>query len=247
MKRFLILLGVVVVLAAAVVAIPARTFAMLLDGYDVHLLDARGTVWNGSAQLVVPGTNLGELRWAIVPQRLLRANLAYDISLDSPSLQVQGKLVRGWSKTSLVANAEVKSSIVNSILLHYEMKISGSIQIEGMDLRVNGRNEINSLAGTVRWDGGKSRYRTGDETKEIVLPPMVGEFSTTEGDVILTAVNSHNETELLNARLEAGSGWLHIGLTRQMFELVQMPWDSTGPAGAEVFKVSRQIFRRTAT
>ena len=243
MKRALIVMAVIVVLAAIVVAIPARTFALLLDDYDVHLLDAQGTVWNGSAQLIVPGSNLGKLRWALVPQHLLRANLAYDLSLNSPSLQARGTLIRGLAKTSLVASAEVKPSIVNSILLHYEMKISGSIQIEDMDLLVNGKNEINALAGTVRWDGGKSRYRAGDETREVVLPPMVGKFSTTEGDVILTAVDGHDDTELLSARLEAASGWLHIGLTRQMFELVQMPWDSQGPAGAEVFKVSRQIYR----
>jgi hypothetical protein len=72
---------------------------------------------------------------------------------------------------------------------------------------------------------------------------MVGKFSVTEGDVVLTAVDGLDDTELLNARLESGSGWLHIGLTKQMFELVQMPWDSQGTAGAEVFKVSRQIFR----
>lgn len=243
MKRVLIVLAVAVVLAAVIVALPARVFAMLLNDYDVHLLDASGTVWNGSAQLVVPGTNLGALKWAIVPQRLLRAKLEYNISVDSPSLQVSGTLAKGFAKTSLIANAEVQSPIVNSILLHYEMKISGSIHIEDVNVLVNGKNEISSLVGTVRWDGGKSRYRAGDETREIDLPPMVGEFSTTEGDVILTAVDGHDDTELLNARLEASSGWLHIGLTRQMFDLVQMPWDSQGPAGAEVFKVSRQVFR----
>ncbi len=243
MKRALMVLAAVVFLAAVIVAIPARVFAMLLEDYDVHLLDARGTVWKGSAQLVVPGTNLGTLTWAIVPQRLLRAKLTYNISVNSPSLQVHGTLAKGFAKTSLVANAELQSSIVNSILLHYEMKISGSIQVEDVNVLVNGKNEISSLAGTVRWDGGKSRYRTGDETREIDLPPMVGEFSTTEGDVILTAVGGHDNTELLNARLEASSGWIHIGLTRQMFDLVQMPWESQGPAGAEVFKVSRQVFR----
>lgn len=243
MKRALIVLAVAIVLAAVIVALPARVFAMLLDDYEVHLLDARGTVWNGSAQLVVPGANLGTLQWSIVPQRLLQAKLTYNISVDSPSLQVHGTLAKGLAKTSLVADAEVQSSIVNSILLHYEMKISGSIQIEDVNLLINGKNKISSLAGTVRWNGGKSRYRAGDETREIDLPPMVGKFDSTEGDVILTAVDGYDDTELLNARLEASSGWLHIGLTRQMFELVQMPWDSQGSASAEVFKVSRQVFR----
>ena len=67
MKRVLIVLAVAVVLAAVIVALPARVFAMLLNDYDVHLLDASGTVWNGSAQLVVPGTNLGTLKWGHRP------------------------------------------------------------------------------------------------------------------------------------------------------------------------------------
>lgn len=243
MKRILIFGGAIVVLALVVVAIPARAFALLLNDYDIHLLDAQGTVWKGSAQLVVPGTNLGKLHWAIVPQRLFRASLAYDISVNSSALQVHGTLTRGFSKTSLVANAEIQPSIVNSILLHNELKISGSIQIQGFDLLINGRNEINSLTGTVEWDGGNSRYRAGEEIREIDLPAMTGNLSASQGDVILTAFNGHDDTELLNARLEAASGWLHIGVTRHMTELAKMPWDTQGPPNSEAFKVSRQIFR----
>lgn len=243
MKRFLIVGGAIVVLVLVIVALPARTLALLLDDYDIHLLDATGTFWNGSAQLVIPGTNLGTLQWTIIPQRLLRANLAYDIAVSSPSLQAQGTLIKGFSETSLIVDAEIQPSIVNSILLHYEMKISGSIQLQGVDLLVNRRNEISSLTGSVRWEGGKSRYRAGDEIREIDLPAMNGNLVASEGDVILTAVNGHDDTELLNARLEAASGWLHIGVTRQLVELAQMPWNSLASPDSEVFKVSRHVFR----
>ncbi|MCY3883544.1 MAG: type II secretion system protein N [Gammaproteobacteria bacterium] len=243
MKRILIVGGAVVVLVLVIIAIPAQTFALLLDDYDIHLLDARGTVWRGSAQLVVPGTNLGTLQWNIVPQRLLRANLTYDVSVTGSSVQARGTFAKGFSKTSLFANAEIQPSIVNSILLHYEMKISGSIQLHDVDLLMNGRNEISSLSGSVEWEGGKSRYRAGDEVREIDLPAMNGSLIASEGDVILTAMNGQDDTELLNARLEAASGWLHIGLSRQMIELAKMRWDAQGSPGSEVFKVSRQIFR----
>ena len=243
MKKLYIAIGVLVFIAIVVVAIPAQVFAVFLDDYRIHLLGARGTVWNGSADLVVPTTSLGRLEWQLRPSAIFKGNLEYEISLRSSELQISGMLIKGLASTFVAADAKINPAIVNSVLLHYDLKVSGSFALDGIELHLDDSNSVDLLSGNVRWDGGTSRYLVGDETRTVDLPPIVAELSTQEGDAVLVAFKTETKDKLMSVRLEPDSGWVHIAMTSQMLELAQMPWESNSAQDAEVLKVSRQIFR----
>ena len=121
------------------------------------------------------------------------------------------------------------------------MKVSGSFAIDDMDLRLGKSNVIDSLSGTVRWEGGSTRYIVGDETRVAPMPPMVGELSSMDADAVLSAVDEDN-VKLLQVRLETDTGWIHVSLSRRMLELSQMPWDTDATDDTEVLNVSREVF-----
>ena len=83
----------------------------------------------------------------------------------------------------------------------------------------------------------------GEETRTVNLPPVVAELSAQEGDAMLVAFDEASNMKLMSVRLEPDSGWIHIALTKQMLDLVQMPWDSVATPDSEVLKVSRQLIR----
>lgn len=243
MKRLYVVFVVLFVFVLVIILIPAQVFAVFLDDYRIHLLGARGTVWNGSAELVVPAANLGRLEWSIAPAAIFEGRLKYDVKLQSSALQVAGILEKSLSQSSLSGQATIEPSIVNSVLLNYDIKVSGSFTLNGVELRLDGSNAIESLTGTVQWDGGTSRYLVGEETRTVNLPPIVAELSAHEGDAMLGAFDETSDMKLLSVRLEPDSGWIHIALTRQMLELAQMPWDTAASPESEVLKVSRQLIR----
>ncbi len=231
------------VVVLIVVLIPAQVFAVVLDDYRVHLLGARGTIWNGSAEIVVPTTNLGRLEWNIAPAALLRGSLKYDIELRSSALYLAGILEKSLSQSSLNVQATIEPSLVNSVLLNYDIKVSGNFALTSVELHLDGSNKVESLSGSVHWVGGTSRYMVGEETRTVNLPPVVAELSAQEGDAMLVAFDEASNMKLMSVRLEPDSGWIHVALTRQMLDLVQMPWDSVAAPDSEALKVSRQLTR----
>lgn len=243
MKRVYLILVPLFVIVLIVILIPAQVFAVFLDDYRVHLLGARGTIWNGSAELIAPTTNLGRLEWKIAPAALFRGSLKYDIAMRSSKLQVAGILEKSLSESSFTAQATIEPSVVNSVLLHYDIKVSGNFALKSVELRLNGSNTVESLSGSVHWDGGTSRYLVGEETRTVTLPPIVAELSALEGDAMLLAFDEASDTKLMSVRFEPDSGWIHVAITRQMLDLVQMPWDSVSASDSEVLKVSRQLIR----
>ncbi len=240
MKRIYIAIGAFAVVAVVIVAMPARVFAMFVDQYGISLLDTRGTVWNGSAEVIAPSINVGRLHWRFKAQSLLSATLQYELSVDNPALRLEGTITKKFAHSDFAAQATIEPSLVNSVLLHYGIKIGGRFQVDDVELRVGSGNTIQSLTGTVNWEGGTTRYRLENQSRVVTLPAAIGELSLSSNEVLLTAVDMNNNN-LLQIRLEVQTGVAHVALSQYLLEQAELPTQEPVDANEYALTVSQQL------
>jgi hypothetical protein len=105
---WLIGLGVAVVLAFAIVTLPASLVASRLEPLGVTAVAWSGSIWSGAATGVAwRGAPLGELRWRIAPLALLRARLGAHVELLRPDGRVDADVLASRSGTLEITNATV--------------------------------------------------------------------------------------------------------------------------------------------
>ncbi|TAL86839.1 MAG: type II secretion system protein N [Rhodanobacter sp.] len=158
MKRWhLFAFGLGIYLLALVVTAPATwADAMLqnVSGGRLQLADARGSLWSGSAQLLIRDAagRIGvatPLAWRLRPATLLRARLAYAVDLGAPSRSFPVTL--SWSRIEL-AHVDI---VLPAVTLGYvapklaSLELSGEVHLQIQDL-VIGRHSLRGDA-TLQW------------------------------------------------------------------------------------------------
>ena len=84
MARIVIVL-VLLIAGFAVVYAPAARLRHVLPQDDGAVLTGHsGTLWDGSANLLVGGQSAGQLAWELAPVTILQGALGYDLELTGP-------------------------------------------------------------------------------------------------------------------------------------------------------------------
>lgn len=105
---WLVGLGAAVVLAFAIVTLPASLVASRLEPLGVTAVAWSGTVWSGGASgMAWRGAPLGDLRWRVAPLALLRAKLGAHVELLRPDGRVQADVLASRSGTVEIRDATV--------------------------------------------------------------------------------------------------------------------------------------------
>ena len=105
---WLIGLGAAVVLAFAIITLPASILASRLEPLGVTAIAWSGSVWSGVATGVAwRGAPLGELRWRIAPLALLRAKLGAHVELLRPDGRVVADVLAARSGRLEITDATV--------------------------------------------------------------------------------------------------------------------------------------------
>ena len=243
MKRVYIAMGVLVALVIITLALPARFFSLWLRDYGLHLLEPSGTIWSGSGNIVASQTYLGRLSWDVQGLKLLSATLVYDVEMNSPLIHFSGSIAHGLRGSVIKAEATIDPDLVNQILIRYDIEVNGHFNIDNVEVGLQEIREIQSLSGTVNWEGGTTRYQLASQSYEVELPPMTAQLTHLNGDLVLDSVEFGGEREqLMTLRLEPDTGWIHISLSNRMLEIAEMPWDSAESSAIESLEVSRQVF-----
>ena len=130
-------------------------------------------------------------------------------------------------------------SAVNRVLGRYDIVIRGDF--EATNLTVVSRGTARA-SGAIAWSGGRTFYRLSGQTYDTVLPAMVAEVRTVDGEHTLDAkLADSSAAPLLRARLKP-TGWIEIGLTRRFAALAGKPWPVPGDEDAVVLTVEEQLF-----
>lgn len=242
MKRWWILLGIVAVVVILVVMIPARAYSMILENYGTYLLATKGTIWYGSGEVSAAGKNIGRLEWSLQPKRVFAGKLAYRVSMQNQNIRLSGILNRGFTYTEFHGSTTLAQSLVNTILLPYEIQVQGEFEIKELSVRVNDKRQVKVLTGNIVWEGGTSRYRTNNETRIFEMPAVTGKLSQEENTAVLNTLDQERNIPLVNVRFQPESGLFEVALTQHMLELSKMPFESAADTSEIVVEVSRELY-----
>lgn len=244
MKRAL-WLGLVGALALAIFLVlraPALLVERFLgDASPISLSRSAGTIWNGEADITARGHDLGRASWKFDPASLLHGAVGARWRVQGENHSLRGTAQASIAQTDLSLDGDIEAELVNRFLSDFHIRLRGTFELDGIALTFGeGPNPI-TVAGTLHWEGGTTRYRLADETENVTLPPMYATLSMNEdGHPQAETFAGNIEAPLIRARLDP-DGWLHIAISRHFTVLAGRPWPGTGTADEMVVEVAEKL------
>ena len=232
------LVALVAALAFMVALVPAKAVALATARVDdITLLDISGRLWRGQASVRYRDINAGRLAWRMDWPALFNGQLGVYWRLDGAGRNLAGRFQRGLASSALTAAGSFNAADVNRLLGAYDIHVAGALAVE--DLVVRSADGVVSLAGLVRWTGGRTTYRLAGLTYDADLPPMVAHLATQEGEVVLNATLEEQPMPLFEARLR--DDWMEFGITKRLTQLAGKPWPGNAAEHAVVLTVEREL------
>ena len=218
---------------------PARLFGALIERIGgASLTSASGTIWSGSGALHLGGFPLGRLHWSFEPVSLAQLTLGYTWRLTGDSFNLEGRMAFQGDAVELSARGSVASAAVNAGLAAYDIRLDGRFDIEGLDATLTS-DGLAHLDGGGRWSGGAASYVLGRQAHTALLPPMPVEAQS--APVRARAFAQDGSTLLIQAEIIDG-GYVKIGVTRRLLQLLNRPWAGRGADDEIVISVEEAVF-----
>ena len=241
MKRY-IAAGLVVFIGCAAAFAPAGLISRNVNALntDVALLDPRGTVWNGQANVIAGGNPIGQIAWQLSPWSLLLLNPSADWQLNGPSVELNGD-VSGFSQVQTRTNGELDLGLFSPLFNRYDMAIPGTITLHGVEIGIDVNSQfVNAADGYIEWSGGQVRYILSGILSESFLPKMRANLSVAEQKPTAEVFAEGEPIRLMQAQV-ADNGFVKIGITKMFTKLLNRPWPGSDPDHAVVLEVEEQL------
>ncbi|MEZ5558368.1 MAG: type II secretion system protein N [Pseudomonadales bacterium] len=247
MRRSL-LLGSLLFVAFAVALAPAglmRQAVRQVQGLD--LLNPQGTVWNGNAELYIAGSSAGQIAWSFRPVTILQAELGYDVQLEGPQQSLRVRLAAAPGRLNVQLTGTVQGGYVNQWLAPYDIGIGGTLAFQAAELGLAWRQPAGadpsalatgSAAGTLTWDGGAVAYTLSGRRYNATLPALEARLGP---GLEAVAYEQGGQTPLLTAAA-LRNGFVRLGVTRRMTDLLNNPWPGSSAPHEVVLEVEEQLF-----
>ena len=218
---------------------PAGLFALLIERLTGASLTATvGTIWSGSGALRLKSVALGRLRWSFEPVTLAQLAPGYTWRLTGDGLNLSGRMALPTDAIELSASGAVAAAAVNAGLAAYDIRLDGTLDIEGLDATVTAAG-LKRLEGGGRWSGGAVSYALGGRSHTAPLPPM--RLEAQSAPVKARGFAEAGNTLLIEAEIMEG-GYVKIGVTRRLLQLLNQPWAGSGAADEIVVSVEEAVF-----
>ncbi len=248
MKRYLVV-GLLVFVGAVVAFIPAGVVDRALDQTPyIDMVEARGTVWRGSGQLLaLDGTPIGAATWVFEPASLLGLLPRYRWRLDQALAQLDGTAATRGDVLHLTAAGDVAAALLNDWLRIYDITLTGdfTLRVDALSW-VLAEAQLSSATGELTWTGGTVTYVMGGQIRQAQLPPMLAVLETqardgaTPANVQITAYAVGDETPLMIAS-QSDDGYVKIGITKGFTKLLRNPWPGSDPDHTIVLEVEERL------
>ena len=247
----LLIIGIALWQAPARLVSTALVNATLSNGgaAEIKLLAPRGTLWNGSGQLLLNGKPVGDVSWQVQAGRLLALEAAAAWQVRNADYSLKGSAAFGRDNRINLRNLRgvVRQSFLRNALARYDIIPVGDLTIERLDITDLQLNEAGNwprqvyAEGSAQWTGGPVSYRLAGQNSHIELPAMTAQISTPEGGWPTLEVSAQETgTLLMNGRLTP-TGSAAIGITRGLTRLTGQPWPGSEPDHAIVLEVEEQL------
>jgi hypothetical protein len=241
-----LVIGVLLFLVFAVVFAPASLLRTLLPGGGgVELLEPSGTLWDGAADLYLDGQAAGRMHWDFDPMMMLQGALGYDVALGGPEHDVTGTVSLGPMAGEATLEGRASAAFANRWLAPYDIAVGGELKFRQARVRIpydypgpEAESGSGVASGSVAWTGGPVRYRLSGRSYAGNLPPLVAYL----GDKLEAVVIPENgQTPLLRAEILT-NGFVRIGVTKLLTNLVGNPWPGSHADHEVVLEVEEQLF-----
>lgn len=218
---------------------PAGLFALLIERLgSASLTGTAGTLWSGSGALRLSGLPLGRLHWSFEPVTLAQLRPGYTWRLTGDGLNLHGRMAFQGDAVKLSASGTVVAAAVNAGLAAYDIRLDGTFDIEGLDATV-AADGLERLDGGGRWTGGAVSYALGGQSHTALLPPMRAEALS--APVRAKAFAEDGRALLIQAEIKDG-GYVKIGVTRRLLQMLNRPWAGDGDDEEIVVSVEEAVF-----
>lgn len=218
---------------------PAGLFALLLERLTGASLTATaGTIWSGSGALRLKGVGLGRLHWSFEPVTLAQLAPGHTWRLTGDGLNLGGRMALPTDAIELSASGAVAAAAFNAGLAAYDIRLDGTLDIEGLDATV-AAGGLERLEGGGRWSGGAVSYALGGRTHTALLPPM--RLEAQSAPVRARGFTEAGNRLLIEAEIMEG-GYVKIGITRRLLQLLNQPWAGSGAEDEIVVSVEEAVF-----
>ena len=245
MKRalWLGLAGALALVIFLVLRAPALLVERFLgDAFPISLSHSAGTVWSGKADTRVGGHDLGRASWNFDPAGLLYGAIGARWRVEAANHSLRGTAHASLAETDISVDGHLGADFVNRLLSDYHIRLHGTFELEGIALTFGEGPHPTAASGTLRWEGGTTRYRLAGEIEDVTLPPMQAILSLNEdGQPQAETFTTDVRAPLIRARLDP-DGWLHIAISRHFTHLAGRPWPGTGPPDEVVVEVAERLW-----
>lgn len=244
MKRalWLGLVGALALVIFLVLQAPARLIERFLgDALPVSLTHSAGTIWSGEANIRARGHDFGRASWNFDPASLLHGAIGARWRVTAATHSLRGTVHASVAETDISMDGHLGADFVNRLLSDYHIRLRGTFVLDGIALTFGTGPHPTAVSGTLRWEGGTTRYRLAGETESVTLPPMQAVLSVNEeGHPQAKTFAGDLEAPLIRARLDP-IGWLHIAISRRFTNIAGRPWPGTGPPDEMVVEVAEKL------
>ena len=242
MKKY-IFIGTLVFLCVAIALAPARLIARGLEGVeDVELLETRGTVWQGDSRLLVQGRDMGALSWRFDASSLLRLTPGHLWALQHPAGPLDGHASVDLAQAHVIVRGTLGAEAVNPWLQPYDISLTGNFTLTDVSIDLDhDSGRVRRVAGSVDWQGGRVGYTLGGLLKSTSLPPLQALLHTPETIPMATVRATGETTPLMIAQL-GDSGFVKVGITKLLTDMLGNPWAGNAADDAIVLEVEEQFF-----
>ncbi|MCX7556558.1 type II secretion system protein N [Xanthomonadaceae bacterium JHOS43] len=205
-----ILLALVVVVAIAVVRMPARLVSTWFLPRDaaVHLEDVSGTLWKGQAGRVLhDGIDQGRLDWRLGFWSLLIGRIDTSLTLAGPDVSAAARVVRQGDSVRITgAHATLPANRLDPVLDIPALHLVGNVRINLDALEIRGHVPV-LLHGSAEWRDagvtGQDNASFGTLTARFGPMPGGGFGGTVADDGGPLAVEGEFKTTLLGYEARA--------------------------------------------
>jgi len=240
------------VVAFFIALAPARLITQRLsqqpiNSAQIRLLQPSGTVWNGSADLIINSQPAGRVSWRFMPAALIKLAAGLELRIAAADYNAKGRLLKplGGSIEALDLSAVANASALQRWLAPYDIYPSGTLTIEHLDLTElelseSGWPSALHSHGQAEFSGGELSYRLAGKTTHVVLPPLAANIATEEQLPKLQVMEIGKDLPLIFGRLTQ-RGSVAIGITQGFTQLVGQPWPGSEPDHKVVLEVEELL------
>lgn len=205
---------------------------------DLSVLTVDGTVWSGRADIRYREFPPGTLTWDLSAASLLALTADVDGRLVGEGHDVTVDAVATRTDANFVVQGTIDNAFVNPLSGRYGLTFPGELQL--IDIAIaSDHHWLTAADGQINWSGGRVTFASPNGPQSVVLPPLTGQLSLVENNLVLEL---YDDTNILLSLSLAQSGWVKVDLMGHLLKTADLPFPASANPDAVILVREEKLF-----